>query len=170
MTTHDVYKTDPQLLAGMADLENDASPLWSADELGAILRHQMSVAVRFDLGLGDDGKRWSPATRTDEAIGSFYELFHHPHPPIAWLVATKEFAKTLREHPRSPLPKEIATIVYLASILSARLRLGDRISSLDDEDLLAGVIWVLEQQWIDDATRSLFRDGLARIEESGPFV
>jgi hypothetical protein len=40
----------------------------------------------------------------------------------------------------------------------ARLRLGIRISEQSDESLLHGIQWVIDQPWVDEKTRTLFRE------------
>ena len=54
-------------------------------------------------------------------------------------------------------------VLYLASILAALTRHGATISKLPPDELRKATEWGLAQQWLDDATRSLFKDGLSRL-------
>ena len=45
----------------------------------------------------------------------------------------------------SPLPGEVASVLYYASIASALARLGRRITRLPDADLRRGLLWAREQ-------------------------
>src|SRR5262249_24592385 len=122
---------------------------------GAILRHQLTAPVRFDLG--------RPA-RSVRRFRSFADLLHHPRPPLALLTMTKDFAKASRSHPDRPLPQPGATLLYFASILVARVRPGRRISGVGDAALCRGLRWSVGQPGVDAAVRRLFREGLARLD------
>ena len=155
-----------ETLAELMNLEADASP-WSPDELVAILRHQLAAPVQFDLTYLE--KKRPPSLDTLHSvqgppIASFRDLFHHPHPPIELLRSTKEFAKTSRSRSEAPLPEEIATLLYLLSIVAAVTRLGRRITKLDDQGLRHALEWALDQPWVDDRTRALLQEGLRAID------
>jgi hypothetical protein len=90
---------------------------------------------------------------------SFGQLLHDPNPPLPMLELTHKFAKACRGNPDGPLPPEVATVLYYAAITVARLRCGRRISRLDDGALHEGLRWALEQEWLDDGTRSIFKEG-----------
>jgi hypothetical protein len=81
-------------------------------------------------------------------------------------VLTKDFAKRHLGHPESPLPPEIAKVLYLASIIVAMLRCHRRITRLRDAELREGLGWAMNQQWLDEPTRSLFREGLKAVEDA----
>jgi hypothetical protein len=151
----DVHSTDPRRLARMLEPADSEAPGWRPDELGAILRHQLTAPVRFDLG--------RPA-RAGRRVRSFADLLHHPRPPLALLTMTKEFAKANRSHPDRPLPEPVAALLYFASILVARLRRGRRITDLGDAALCRGLRWGVGQPWVDAAVRRLFREGLDRLD------
>jgi hypothetical protein len=80
-------------------------------------------------------------------------------------VLTKDFAKACRISADSPIPREIATVLYFASIAVARLRCGRRITELTDTAVRKGLDWALGQPWLDEATRRLLEEG--RSQESG---
>jgi hypothetical protein len=96
-------------------------------------------------------------------LKSFSELFRHPNPPLELLALTKDFAKANMNQAESSLPTEVATALYYASIASALVRLGVRISTLKDPDLHRGFSWTKEQAWIDDGTRVLLAEALAAL-------
>ena len=161
MTNPDPYQTDSRQLAKLMDLGHAGQRLWRTEELGAILRHQLSAPVQFDLA-GIDQALAGKLRNLTEAEGlllqSFSDLLHHPAPPVELLILLKDFAKACRNHPDSPLPQEIATLLYLASIAVAMMRACQRITALDDEALRDGVQWLVDQTWVDDRTGSLFRE------------
>jgi hypothetical protein len=90
----------------------------------------------------------------------------HPHPPIELLEMLKDFAKAHALHPRSPLPREIATVLYYASILVAMNRCDRQITKLDSNLLRASVADLLPQEWLDESIRAVFTEGLCRLSGS----
>ena len=166
MATGDIHKSDPQLLAKLMSLDTAPAHAWQPDELGAILRHQLQSPLEFDLITVDaevKAKLKTLAAANGPPLKTFGDLLRHPHPPIELLNLTKEYGKVHRNTPESPLPHDIATVLYFAGIVVALTRCGQRISRLDDDGLRRGVEWVASQPWVDEWTRSLFREGLSLI-------
>jgi hypothetical protein len=157
----DLHDTDPRLLAQILATDDVPRRLWPADELGAILRHQMATSVQMDLeSAGSKFQSRLAALPAAKQPGSltYQGLFQLASPPVDLLNLVKQLAKSSRMRGESMLPPEIATVVYLAAIVTARLRLGQRITEQSDEALLYGIQWVLDQPWVDANTRALFRD------------
>ena len=73
-----------------------------------------------------------------------------PHPP---------FPSFKVRNPASPLPRDIATVLYFAGIVVALTRCGERISQLDDAALRAGIEWAMSLPRLDEETR----DALERL-------
>jgi len=163
---HDVYRTDSKHLAELIGLRNEGARLWSAEELGAMLRHQWNSLLDFDLGdVTPDAKATLVASRvnTSEPSQTFADLFRQPHPPVSLLKLAKEFGKRHRTDPESPLPREISTLLYYLSIVVALARCNERITELTDADLRKGIEWAIAQPWMDDATRALLQEGMKRM-------
>jgi hypothetical protein len=166
-----VFKSRANKLASLLAAGEEGSRLWQRDELAAIFRHQMAAPIMVDLGTFD----LATAARLkilSEAQGlllkSFGDLFHHPTPPVELLNMIKDFAKLNRDHPASGLPQEIASTLYYASIAAALVRLNPRITQLPDADLRRGLLWILEQGWLDTATRELLTSALEKIPSKNP--
>jgi hypothetical protein len=138
--------------------------------LESILKHQLAAPVEFDLQTLDSGSqrllRAAAACDGEQAtIRTFADLFHHASPPLQLLRLAKEFAKAHLNHPDSPLPKEISSILYYASISVALHRLGKRITWLTEDQLRQGVENALAQPWLDDRLRALFSSVLHRLRQ-----
>ena len=162
-----VYDSDAQRLVSMMELDTGVQKIWQPEELGAILQHQLSAPVQFDLGSLEKGlarKLKTLSASQGLLLKSFADLLHHPHPPVELLRLTKEFAKVNRSHPDSPLPREIATVLYFAAIVVAMLRCGQRITRLGNDELREGMEWVIAQPWSDESTRSLFNEGIELLD------
>lgn len=155
---HDFSEVSPARLAGLMDLRLDAARPWVAAELGDILHHQLHAAVAVDLAALDPTlapKLRELAVARGLVLSSFGDLLRHPQPPLELLGLVKEFAKANRHHPRSPLPAEVATVLYYAAIAAALVACGTRITRLSDARLCEGWHWVQAQPWIDPDTAGL---------------
>jgi hypothetical protein len=154
---------DASLLARMMDLRAEEHELWDVQDLAAVLEHQLAAPLEADLGglrpgLGGLLERLQPAG--GPPIRTFKDLLDHPHPPLELLELCKQFGKRCRSNPDGPLPEDIATALYLASIAAAITRGGQRITKLADEGMRHGYRWALKQSWLDPSTRRLLEEGL----------
>ena len=162
-----VLATDPQRLATLFDLAPDDERLWRDDELGAILRHQLTVPLQVDLINLERGLALKVRTLAESqglTLKSFGDLLTHPHPPVELLKITKEFAKACRLSPHSPVPREIASVLYFASIAAALVRCRCRITGLTNDALADGLHWVLARPWLDAPTRTLVEESLQLLK------
>lgn len=171
MSELDLQSTDPRFLARFLDVDDVPRRLWSQEELEAILRHQLASSVQLDLetlGAAFASRLHAFPVAQQPGRLAFRELFQLPSPPLELLNLVKQFAKASRVRGESVLPAEIATVIYLISIVVARLRCGQRITEQSDESLLYGIQWVIDQRWVDDQTRNQFREALAFYKRQVP--
>src|SRR5690348_14262739 len=101
-----------------------ASSGWRPEELAAMLRHQMDAPVRLLLAdLSAGAAEPSPACVPPEAqevrVG---ELIRSPAPSAPLLEVLKRFGKRCLTDPTGALPREIAAVLYYASIAAAVAR------------------------------------------------
>jgi len=167
MKDRDLTKTDPRLLADVMGLATKEGDLWAPADLGAILRHQLAAPLADELGPLDErvgDKLDAHRAAGGGALDTFGDLLRHPRPPVEMLKLTKRFARRSKGHPAAPLPGRVATILYVASIVAARTRRSARISRMDDQALRVGILWALEQPWLDESIRRLLTDGLGAVE------
>jgi hypothetical protein len=165
-----VFDTDPRELAQLLDLQPDPERIWRADELGAILKHQLSAPLHVDLIALAQGLAVKLRTLAESEgllLKSFRDLLHHPNPPVELLQITKQFAKSCRLSPGSPIPRDIASVLYFASIGVALLRCRRRITGLSDDEVRQGLDWVLSLPWVDEPTRLLLREARACLGGAG---
>ena|SRR5438093_9732349 len=158
-------KAEPKRLAALLEIDQVPARVWRLDELTAIFKHQLAAPVQLDLAEGTAGNAPALPSAFPE-IRTFDELFHYPKPPIELLKSVKEFAKANRDHPASALPREIATALYYGSIVVARWRCGEVITTLNDEELRAGIEWAIAQPWVDERTRSLLREASVALNSA----
>ena len=171
MKNHDLEDTDPQSLTQMMDLDGDHEKLWSPEELGAILEHQLSAPLQCDLSGLDVhlARRLKQLNSAGPApLVSFGDLLSHPSPPLDLLELSKRFAKACRSDPSGPLPDEVATVLYFLSIVVALTRCDRRITKMDDRSLKFSLEWAIKQSWVDESTRGILKEGLDAIGSSAP--
>jgi hypothetical protein len=165
-STDKIFQTNPQILARMMELEAGAPMEWRPEELGAILRHQLSAPILFDLEALDPelaSKASALGGPNRQFLRTFKDLFHSPQVPLELLVLSKDFAKASLTHPDSPIPKAIAEVIYFASIAVALIQHGQRISRLDDDMMLRCFDRMIVRPWLDEETRALFTQGRQRL-------
>lgn len=159
-------KAAPARLAELLDeTRPDARP-WRPEELGALLRHQLTAPVEVSLeNLPPDLARQLKGLSDVEGLllKSYADLFAHPRPPLALLRLVKEFAKAAQAAPSGPLPPEVARVLYYASIAAALARWNERLTTLDDTALRRGFAWVREQPWVDAGTHALLAEAGMRL-------
>lgn len=144
------------------DLEDQRD--WHPEELGALLEHQWNAPLEADLGeLAPE--QVGLLRRLCEAehllLKSYGELFAHPMPPIEMLEMIKDYAKRNLARPNLELPQEMAMVLYVLSVVVAKLRCGKRITSQGDEMVRQNIEILLSQAWITESVAKLLREGLA---------
>lgn len=162
-TEKTLLDSDSQTVAALLDAGLDDGRIWNPAELEAILKHQLSAPIQVDL-VSMEQHLAAQLRLAVESQGlllkSFGDLLCHPNPPLELLRLTKDFAKACRQSHGGPLPREIATILYFASIVVAMVRCRYRITRLEDAEIRHGVEQCLAQPWLDPRTRRLFDEGL----------
>jgi len=162
-----VFDTDRKQLATLLDLGPDSDRLWRDEELGAILRHQLTAPLQVDLINLERGLAVKVRTLAEAqglVLKSFGDLLAHPNPPVELLKITKDFAKACRLSPHSPLPRDIASVLYFASIAAALVRCRRRITGLGNDALADGLNWVLTRSWLDAPLRTLIEESLQLLK------
>ncbi len=153
-------------LARLLTLGTSREGDWLPEELGALFQHQWgSPMMCGECGCGEPVSTSFPNSDgvCPSPRASYRELFLDPHPPRDQLVLIKDVGKAHRADPNSLLPPEISLALYYSAIFAALVRLGERITTLDDETLIEAAGWLLEQAWVDEPTKRLFREGLAGL-------
>ncbi len=150
----------PAALSQVMDLGTDPGVSWSPHELAAVLDHQLSASLASDLKTLPGLAAQDVVTLVqshDPAVQTFRDLITHPDPSVELLNHVKVFAKDSRDHPDRPLPRQVASIIYYASIAAAQLHGDRRITDLDYQQLEVGLRWAIDQPWINPMLRSLFQ-------------
>ena len=140
-------RCSPGDLIDLARPASEARAMWSAQDLAAIWRHQLATQIADEIPGAVAAATGSPS--------SFAEVLRDPRPPVELLRAVKDYAKQLEHDESRPVPREIAWALYLAAVVAARARCGQRITSTDDAAVRQWVDWAVAQPWVDEQTRAL---------------
>jgi hypothetical protein len=173
MDTDTILKSHPCHLAKLIQADPETVRGWDRDELADVLRHQLAVPLTVDLKLDPATEAEALESSSIDAfpagsakLTSFGDVLRHPSPPLSLLQLIKDFAKAKGVPGDSPLPREVATVLYYTAIILARVRHGSSITSLPDAGLLAALRWALLQHWLDPQVRELFNTGAALLKKS----
>jgi hypothetical protein len=147
--------SEPSQLAEAMAIDPARPDVHSPEELAAILKHQLDTPLSFDLGEVDD-----PASVT---FGDL--LFGQQEPSLELLQRVKCFAKFCKSTRDGPLPVEVATVLYFASIVRASTSCNTNISALDESGLRRGANWVLGQTWVRGPVRTFFESFIQHQKE-----
>ena len=168
----DIRQSDPRRLAEIIDLDPSPQRIWSADEYGPILQHQLSVvldlgesaAPAHDVGALAPGP--SPEACTPSPVVTIGQVLFD-RSTVAQLVAIKDFAKANASHPDSALPRDVAEVLYYLAIAAGMVRHDQRLTRLANPDLSAGLRWALSQPWMDARGCAVLQKALQKLGEEG---
>lgn len=141
---------DPSLsqLFAVEELESDS---WHDEELRSVFQHQLAARLSDDLE-NVDVRDLAPGCDT------FHQLFELRSPSLELLDAVKDFAK------KSPLPKDVAGVLYLLAISASLVRLDRRSTSHSDQALSARLEWALQIPWLEANQQDLLREARAKLK------
>lgn len=135
-------------------------PLWTDDDLSAILRYQLaSPAIRFTAA----------AKETPPAVGPSGDqtlrlLLTAASPDIEQLKAVRASAKAARKRESGPLPGPVATVLYYTAIAAALVQGGRKITSLTNCKMREGFAWCASRPWMTDSLRATLVAAVAALE------
>jgi hypothetical protein len=159
---HAVFESSADQLSTIMNMGETLSDTWTEEDLPAMLRHQMSAPLEFDLStveLSNSEKATREETLNAAAgaqIKSFQDLFQHPAPPLALLNWAKDFFKQQAGTSANRRPEqEVAYLMYVLSIVIPRVRLGTSITALTDADLRKALKWAASRKWLDAKTKEM---------------
>ncbi|MGA2498625.1 MAG: hypothetical protein ABSH20_12840 [Tepidisphaeraceae bacterium] len=159
---------DPRRLSLFLESMLEDRSVWQPGDLGDLLRQELEQPLQFGLS-GLSPARAEQLRSLCQADGltikSLAEVLLHPRPPLDLLVLFKRFAHAHGHDPDSRIPADVARLLYLACIVAARLRCGQRITRLSDQELCDGIRTALAQPWLDERLAGLFRQGLVELEQ-----
>jgi hypothetical protein len=119
---------------------------WEPGELHAIWHQLMGTPLEIELaGIPE-------AVAIDSQVRP-KDLVTMNVPPLAILIAWKDWAKAASASRHRVLPAPILKGVYWLAIATAQVRHTTRITALGDVDCCAGFDWLVAQSWLDEDSR-----------------
>jgi hypothetical protein len=151
------FRGDTHRLARLLVDDLETTEKWSKEELGTMLTHQLGTSLDPELSSADWNLTDGGAGRNQGLTRrTFGEVLFGEGTSVRALRLIKEYAKAHLVH-KDPFPAEISRVLYYGSVVAARRRCGERISSLSDAKCRIGVDWVLKQEWIAPEILDWFR-------------
>ena len=144
-------KSSPPRLAAMIDLAPNAQSLWTDADHGACLEHLLEQPCATLARWSPLGNRVVAGTSADYTIG---DLLADLHPPIELLKAAKTFGREQTRQVDSAIPRDVVSVIYIGSIVAARWRLAEVITTLSDDVLKWGIERTLEIEWLPPLIRN----------------
>jgi len=165
-TSTQVEETDSRLLSTLLEIGEGPDTLWNADDLGALLRHELSRPLDEVLP-GWNGPHAEQSAEHGSSpelrLETLADLLRHPRPPVEALRALKRLARDRAKDEASTIPTDVSSVFYFASIAAALVGCDQRITKSSDEVLRQGFQLMLQRAWLEETTRALFRNGLERL-------
>ena len=152
------FRGDTHRLARLLVEDLEERDNWFQSELGAMLTHQLGAPLESELA--GQAAPAIEARTTPDGIASqltFRDVLFGQATSVAWLRRVKEYAKARLVRDASCFPAELARVLYYGSVLAARARYGERITSLTDAECRIGMDWVIKQDWVEAEVRDWFR-------------
>ena len=163
----DLGSSHPGLLARLFAKPSDADALWQPEDLVGLIRHQLGQRLAdLDLRISPEALDALTEGATDRPLLTLADLYAHPKPPLELLEAVKRYGRKRVHRAEQGLPNEIASALYFASIATALVCHGQRITTSDNELLGHGFSRLLERPWIEPPLRGLFEESLASLRRS----
>ncbi len=157
-------------LSRIMNLNEAPSADWRMQDVQAMLRHQLAAPLAFDLGNAavaeDQAGERNRALGEAKKLGiiSFQDLFTHRTPPVVLLKLVKDLFKGRSGASSQRRPEhQVAYVLYLLTILSARVRCGQSITRLTDTEVSRSVQWATSLEWVDAVTKALLAEAKANL-------
>jgi hypothetical protein len=138
---------------------------WTPQDGVAALQHQLQATLAPDL-LSTPGMT---SMRLKSLLGdggegrTFINELLCARPSRELLEAIKHFGRHCRHLPESPLYGAPAAVLYYAAIASARVRLGESLSTMPELEMQTAFAWASTYEGAADLS-SLFHCAIARLQ------
>jgi hypothetical protein len=172
-SSQEVFKTSAEALARIMNLDEPTAEGWNERDLAAMVRHQMSAPLNFDLtsielkATKAEARNQTLTGAANKRIQSFEELLFHREPALELLRLSKEFFKRRVKDCTKDSPEwQVAYLFYLLSILAAGTRTG-QLSKLAPGEMCRAIRWALDQPWADAKTKELLSQAYQRLQVKG---
>ena len=137
-----------------------AETTWTDADRQAVLQHQLEAPLLDELR---EVKSDAALPEDRDDLCHFRDLLFGDSPPVHLLRLAKQLMKDRASRSRDLFPKEVAGVLYVASICAASVKCDENISENDSASLIKRVNWALAMPWLDDATRQLLEQGRQAI-------
>jgi DNA-directed RNA polymerase specialized sigma24 family protein len=157
-------ESKPSLLARLFGVEEGRELVWEPFDYENMLARLLKMPLAEALPGIDHRTIASAAESTPGATPgslSLSDVFTAPAPSIELLRAIKDWSRRSTRTKDSPLPLDVASLLYFASIAAAKVRRGEWISKLDPAIFQRGVEMFLGEVWVKEPLRDVLDESRA---------
>ncbi len=148
------------VLRGLMDASADAELDWSADEMSAILLHQLDTALLDETDAMADQLDRAPEDVEERlrrsGCTSFADVLLRDCRAADAIQAVKEYAKAAARDGQD-IPRDVARVLYVLAILRGRAAGIAAITSLDASSVEREARRCLTQGWLPESVREALR-------------
>ncbi|HKD38496.1 MAG TPA: sigma-70 family RNA polymerase sigma factor, partial [Pirellulales bacterium] len=151
-----LHESKPSLLARLFGVEESREAVWEPFDYENMLSRLLKAPLADALP-GIDHRTIAAAVQSlpdaTPATLTLFGVFADSAPPIDLLRAIKDWSRRSTRSKDSPLPLDVASLLYFASIAAAQVRRGEWISKLDPAIFHRGVEMFLAESWVGEPVR-----------------
>lgn len=139
---------------------------WTSVDLAELWQQQLALPLELEpAGLSQSELAESVESLLQQRllIRSLRDILTMPHPPMVLLRGLKDWAKSSLANKHRPLPEPTLQAIYWLSVTLSLIRLGVRLTSLEDPQLRDGVSWLASQSWLDAESLACAREELLAL-------
>jgi len=153
------------ILRSLLDSTEELDVPWEAEDLPAILKHQLSAPLGGELEAIAPGRSTAMVRRAETlGIHSLADVLAHPGPPIEILQSFKQWAKEEMAAKHSGLPEAVLKVIYTATILKGLVTGNRDFTTLSHFEIQKSVRWCLAQSWLNPALARTLRECLKHLD------
>ncbi len=143
-----IYQSDPVSLAELIR-SCSGNEQWTSHDLELLWQDFLNLPVAV-LGLDE-----LVDIQMQSTGGSLGQLVSEQSLPLSLCEKYKTVGKHLARGENDNVPRELGSALYYLCIAAGMTRYDRRLTELSDNELISGFNWMLEQNWLDQATHQV---------------
>jgi hypothetical protein len=152
------------ILRSLLDSKEAIDVPWQAEDLPAILEHQLSAPLVGELeAIAPDKSTDLVRDAGKLSIHCLADVLAHPKPPVEILKCFKQWAKAEMEATNSGLPEPILKAIYTAVVMKGLVTGNRNFTTLPHNELQKSSRWCLAQSWLNPALARTLRECLKQL-------
>jgi hypothetical protein len=130
---------------------------WTYEDLKGIMEHSLNTSLDLLIQQNTDTLDQGEHVRKKPGSETVENILTTANPDLSALRGIKEFSKGAINKETDQFPSEVAQVLYVLTIIRARLSGIKGFSKIEDDELLHLVRMCLAQTWVPDRVRDMLR-------------